>query len=402
MKSFSEPAKNMARKFHDSLSEKDSRRHAGLLFGILGKGSVEEISDILAMSAKTIRKGYQELQCDHLPLEGRQRKVGGGRKSRWDDPKLNEAFNKVIEPFLAGDPMNDKIKWTNLSVSEIKKLLSECGFVVSRGTVRKLLKKNGYKKRKIQKRKKLKDVEYRNEQFDKINAAKEDFKSSGDPVISVDTKKKESIGENHKEGESYATGQVDGPDHTYSSLNTGTAVPHGIYDIFKNHAQINIGVSCETAEFLIDSLILWWDTYAQTIYPNAKRILILVDAGGANSYRHNIFKKELQRLANTINVPVVIKHYPSYTSKWNPIEHRVFPHVARVIKGVFIRSIEEFEKLVARAKTSTGLKVEVNLIDKKYEKGKRANKKDLEGCNIKFESEIAKWNYTINPLYTGA
>jgi hypothetical protein len=153
-------------------------------------------------------------------------------------------------------------------------MLELAGYKVSRGTVAKLLKKNGFKKRKIQKRKSLKSVEGRNSQFERIIKAKDEFHHSGDPVISIDTKKKEAIGDNHKDGECYSTGQLNGPDHTYTSLLNGKAVPHGIYDIYNNHASIHIGNTNETAEFIIDSIRLWWINYGLTNYPNAKRILI--------------------------------------------------------------------------------------------------------------------------------
>ena len=398
-KKFNKFSEKQIRNFHESLNEKDARRYAGTLCQILGYGGLEYICGLLNITGKTVRKGWRELLKETLPCEGRQRKVGGGRKAKWNDKDLNEAFRTAIEPFTAGDPMSEKIKWTNLSKHEISELLLVMGFKVSKGTIKRLLKNNGFKRRKIQKRKSLKAVEDRDKQFKKINRARKAFEKQGNPVVSIDTKKKENIGENHREGTCYATGQIDGPDHTYASLNTGKGAPHGIYDIKNKHAMINIGTSHETAAFVVDSLIYWWDTYGKITYPGATKILMLFDAGGANSYRHHVFKKELQRLANTIGITIFIKHYPSYTSKWNPIEHRVFPHVARMIKGVFIKSIDCLKKLIERAKTKTGLTVKANILNKEYKIGIKTKKEDLKNCKIKFDRAIPKWNYSVSPVF---
>lgn len=386
----------ICKKFHDSLEEKDSRRFAGVLSLLLR--SLVLICKSLDISEKTVRRGIDELNKDDLPCEGRQRQKGGGRKAKWNDPDMNAAFNEVIQPFIAGDPMNPKIKWTNLSRFEISELLAKKGFRINKATVKKLLKHNDFKKRKIQKRKSLKVVIDRDAQFQEINKAREAFTASGNPVVSIDTKKKEKIGGNVRDGECYANGQIDGPDHDFGSLDTGKAVPHGIYDINKNHAYINIGKGAETASFLIDSILLWWENDGLKLYPNSTKILMLFDAGGANSYRHHLFKTELQRLADGMGIEVYIKHYPSYASKWNPIEHRVFPHVTRAISGVFIRSYEEFKKLISRAKTKTGLKVTVNDIDGEYKIGARGKKEDWES-NIKFGGTLPKWNYSCAPAF---
>ncbi len=164
----------------------------------------------------------------------------------------------------------------------------------------------------------------------------------------------------------------------------------------QNHAYLNIGKSAETAEFLVDSILLWWTQYGSKQYPKVSRILMLFDSGGANSYRHHLFKKALRRLANEMEIEVVIKHYPPYASKWNPIEHRVFCHVARVINGVFIRTFDEFNQLVSRSKTKTGLKVTVNDIDGTYQTGERGKKEDWEGA-IKFGKILPQWNYSCAP-----
>jgi len=187
-------------------------------------------------------------------------------------------------------------------------------------------------------------------------------------------------------------------DHDYPYLADGKISPHGIYDMKQNKAFINIGISAETAEFICDSLKNWWEKHGKNDYPRANEIIIFCDAGGANSYRHNIFKTELQTLANTINMPMKIVHYPPYTSKWNPIEHRVFPHVTRALSGVPLSSVEEAKNKISSAKTKTGLSVVADIMKKTYETGKEVAKDFMNHLKIKFDDSLPKLNYTISPM----
>lgn len=392
---FDKASEENFKKLYESLNEKDRRRFAGTLYQL--SGNLNYICGLLNVSPKTVNKGLDEIQQEELPCPNRQRVKGGGRKAKWNDPELNEAFLEIIESHTAGDPMNPEIKWTNLSRADIADLLAQKGFDIARNTVRKLLKKHDFKKRKIQKRKSLKKVADRDQQFEEINTAKEDFKNTGDPIISVDTKKKEMVGDNAREGFCYANGQLNGPDHNFGALDCGKAVPHGIYDIGNNHAYINIGKGSETADSVIDSVLLWWKEYGNKDYPEAKRILVLCDSGGANSYRHHLFKIALKRLVKEIGIEIVIKHYPSYASKWNPIEHKVFCHVARTIAGGFIRTFKELKNLISKAKTKTGLRVTVNDLKGDYQSGNRGKKEDWEG-SIKFSDILPKWNYACSPV----
>lgn len=385
-----------AQKMFNSLGEKDRRRFAAMLYDL--SNDMGYISQLLNISEKTIRRGFAELSMESLRLPDRQREIGAGRKTKWSNKEINDAVMEVIQPYLAGDPTNPEIKWTNLSYIEISDLVKEEKDIeISKNTVKKVLKANNFKKRKIQKRKSLKKVANRNTQFKEIQSALQCFKNTGDPIISTDTKKKENIGGNVREGVSLANGQINGPDHSFGDLNDGKAVPHGIYDLRYNKAYINICNGSETAEFIVDSIIEWWKQHGQKCYPNATRILILCDAGGANSYRHHIFKTEIIRLAQEIGLEIVIKHYPSYASKWNPIEHRVFCHVHRVIYGVFIPTFNVFRHLINRAKTKTGLVVVATIIEKIYETGKRAVQSDWEG-KIKFSDILPQWNYSASPV----
>lgn len=253
--------------------------------------------------------------------------------------------------------MDETIRWVKLTRSEISQEMAKFGINVSRNIIRKLLKKNGFVKRKMQRKKRIGNNDDRDKQFKKIAAQKKLFAKNRNPIISIDTKKKENLGDLYRAGSVYCTKAIEVSDHDYPHLATGKICPHGIYDTQKNLAYINIGVSYETAEFVCDSIRKWWNKYGKKCYVSATEVLVLCDAGGANSYRHNIFKIKLQKLANKINMPIKISHYPPYASKWNPIEHRVFPHVTRAMAGVVLNSAEEAAEYIKKAKTSTGLKV---------------------------------------------
>lgn len=217
--------------------------------------------------------------------------------------------------------MNPTIRWVKLTRAEISEQMKQLGVSVSRNIVRKLMKKHRLVKRKMQRKRSTGKSADREQQFKNIIAEKEKFMNSDNPIISVDTKKKELVGGNlHRDGSVYCTQAIEVSDHDYTHLADVKIAPHGIYDTKLNKAHINIGLSSETAEFICDSLKHWWFSIGKNDYPEAKEILMFCDSGGANSYRHHIFKSEVQKLVNEINIPVKIVHYPPYTSKWNPIE----------------------------------------------------------------------------------
>ena len=299
--------------------------------------------------------------------------------------------------------MNENIRWVKLTRSEISDKMKELGMNVSRNIVKKLLKKHKFVKRKMQRKRSTGESANREEQFNIIIAEKEKFMASDNPIISIDTKKKELIGGNlHRNGSVYCTQAIEASDHDYSHLADLKIAPHGIYDVKKNKAYINIGVSSETAEFICDSLKKWWLDHGENNYKKANEILVFCDAGGANSYRHNIFKVELQRLANEINTPVKVVHYPPYTSKWNPIEHRVFPHITRALEAVPLNTVAEAKFKIESAKTKTGLTVTADIIQKTYETGKKIAKDFMKNIKIKFGDSLPKLNYTISPMITTA
>lgn len=303
----------------------------------------------------------------------------------------------VISEHIAGDPMNEKIKWIKLTRYEISVAMKKLGVSVSRNIIRKLLKKHGFVKRKIQRKKSTGQFHGRDKQFNNIEKIKSEFMDTNNPIISIDTKKKEKIGNLHRDGEVLCTQAIESYDHDYAHLSECTIVPHGIYDMKRNEALINIGNQNETAEFICDSIKKWWNTMGIKHYSNATEILVFCDAGGANSYRHNIFKLGLQNLTNSIGLPIRICHYPPYASKWNPIEHRVFPHVSRAMAGVKLESVDDAKNLIKKTQTKTGLKVFVKATKKIYEKGVKVAKEVLDKINITKHGDLAELNYTVAP-----
>jgi hypothetical protein len=331
----------------------------------------------------------------------RIRREGGGRRTaekQFDN--IDEVFLFVIAEHIAGDPMNEKVKWVKLTRHQISIEMKKFGVRVSRNIVKKLLKKHKFVKRKIQRKKATGQFKDRETQFNNIKKVKQNFMKSKNPILSIDTKKKEKLGNLYRNGEVYCTQAIESYDHDYPHLAEGSIVPHGVYDVKRNEALINIGMNHETANSVCDAMLVWWNKIGKTHYAKATEILAFCDSGGANSYRHNIFKIELQNLTNKIGLPIRICHYPPYASKWNPIEHRVFPHVTRAMSGVKLATINDAKKLIAKTETKTGLKVLVNTTKKIYKTGIKAAKEAIAEINIKTHGKLTQLNYTIIPAVT--
>ena len=268
---------------------------------------------------------------------------------------------------------------------------------MGRNIVRKLLKNNGYVKRKALKKKAAGGHVNRNAQFERIAQWQALYDAQGNPVLSVDTKKKEPIGNLFREGKLYTTETIEVFDHDFPSLAEGVAVPHTVYDIKRNEAYVSIGTRRDTSEFACDSIRHWWRHYGCVHYPLATSILMLMDGGGSNSARHWIFKQDLQALAAEIGIEIRIAHYPPYTSKWNPIEHRVFPHITRALQGAILTSHQLTKELIETATTSTGLKVFACIINKVYETGRKVVEGFKESMRIVFDPHLGQWNYVAMP-----
>ena len=243
----------------------------------------------------------------------------------------------------------------------------------------------------------MKTVADRNEQFENIADLRASYHLAGNPVVSMDTKKKEYIGNFYRQGYLYTTEVIETYDHDFTSFAEGVVIPHAIYDLLHNKGYINIGTSHDTSEFACDSLRQWWYAQGRYDYPEATSILVLCDGGGSNNSRYYIFKQDLQQLANEIGIEIRIAHYPPYCSKYNPIEHRLFPHVTRACQGVIFKSIEIVKDLMARTKTKQGLSVTVNVFDKVYLTGRKAAESFIENMPIVFDDVLPRWNYVAIP-----
>lgn len=237
----------------------------------------------------------------------------------------------------------------------------------------------------------------RNAQFERIAELRTLYDAKGNPVVSVDTKKKELIGNLFREGKIYTTETVEVFDHDFPSLAEGVAIPHAIYDIAHNEGYVIIGTSRDTSEFACDSIRYWWDNFGKAHYPNADSILMLMDGGGSNSSRHYIFKQDLQALADEIGIEVRIAHYPPHTSKWNPIEHRLFPHITRSLQGMVLTTHQLAKELIEKTTTKSGLKVFSSIFNRVYETGRKVAEGFKESMRIIFDDNLAPWNYVAVP-----
>ena len=389
------------KRFYDSLNEKDRRRYAGIEALKLGHGGRSYIASVLGCSRRTVSKGAREVSGSSTgEVEARIRKPGGGRKSyrvRWAE--IDEKFLEVLRDHTAGDPMDEAVRWTNLTLGQIVTALREDhGIRVSKWVVRQLLEKHNYRRRKAQKKRTMKQVAHRNEQFENIARLKAQYEAAGNPIVSMDTKKKEYLGNFYRDGHLYTLEELQTYDHDFNSFAEGIIIPHGIYDWGQNIGYIQVGTSHDTSEFACDSLRHWWYTYGQKHYPHATSILVLCDGGGSNGARHYIFKRDLQELADEIGVAIRIAHYPPYCSKYNPIEHRLFPHVTRACQGVVFTSVELVKELMEKTHTKTGLRVFVQIIDEVYQTGRKVAADFKEKMRIVFDGFLPRWNYRAIPL----
>lgn len=401
MQTYLPEIERVMKKYYVTLSEKDQRRYAAVEALKLGFGGQSYIAKVLGCSEKTVSHGLVELE--QLPEEPEYepaiRRAGGGRKGyATHHTNIDAQFLDVLKGHTAGDPMDAKVIWTDLMPQEIATLLEKDHQVkVSKSVVHKLLKKHGYRRRKAQKKQTMKSVPQRDEQFAKIEALVAEFTASGNPIISLDTKKKEYLGNFYRDGHLYTREELHAFDHDFNSFAETVIIPHGIYDLQRNLGYLHLGLSKDTSQFACDCLRSWWLEHGRAAYPNATSILTLCDGGGSNGSRHNIFKEDLQKLADELGLEIRIAHYPPYCSKYNPIEHRLFPHVTRACQGVLFTSLNLVKELMEKTKTSKGLKVFVKIIDTVYQTGRKAAEDFKQTMRIVRDSILPAWNYRAIP-----
>ena len=384
--------------FWRSLSEKDKRRYAAAEAVKFKQGGASYVCDLFGTSFKTVARGTRELaDPEALSMTG-IRLPGGGRKRILEaHPEIDAAFFKVLQGHTAGSPMNEEVKWTNLTRDEIAEGLSAEWHPVSVTIVDQLLRKHEFRKRKAQKAIAGGTTENRDEQFLNIQRLIGEYHAAGNPVLSMDTKKKEHIGNLYRDGKVYTRETIRACDHDFPSLAEGIIIPHALYDLFANLGYISLGTNHDTSEFACDSIRHWWYNYGTQRYPEANGILLLCDCGGSNDARFYIFKQDLQALADEIGVPIRIAHYPPYTSKYNLIEHRFFPHVTRACQGVLFVSVQLVKELMEKTKTKTGLRAFVTILDRQYPTKRTATQEFKDNMPIQFDDYLPKWNYQAIP-----
>lgn len=396
------------RVYFRSLPEDHRRRYAAVEAHKIGFGGISYISEVLGLSRGPIYEGLRELEQmvdsddpQRPSGEGRIRRPGAGRpKESARQAGLEKAAKQVLEAHGAGSPTDARVKWTDLKPMDLAVQLAHRGYEVCRHTAAELLEAAGFKRRKLCKEliTGYVDPVERNGQFEHIVALRESYHERGLPVFNVDTKKKEQLGLLHRPGECYSTGNQAVYDHDYRHLATGVAIPHGIYDYYENFGFITLGTTHETGELITDALARCWHWYGRFCYPQADEILLTFDAGGANSVRSPRFREDLLNLSERLGLRLRIAHYPPYTSKWHPIEHRLFSQIERALRGIIPDSIETVRDAIQRTTTQTGLTVKTYILDKLYPLGRKCSEvfEDIKDRYILHHDFLGKWNYTVD------
>jgi hypothetical protein len=368
----------------------------------MGRGGVSHLSQLTGMSRVTITQGLRELRTGkklRTPAAGRVRQPGGGRKKvEQADPELPGRLKSIVEETTAGDPMSP-LRWTSKSTRTIAEELSRSGHPISSVTVGRCLEEMGYTLQANVKTREGPQHPNRDAQFRYLNRQVKDFRRVGAPVISVDTKKKELVGAFKNGGRRWLPkGQADRVSvHDFPHLGKGKAIPYGAYDIARNRAVVNVGVTHDTAEFAAESIRRWWRLDGKRYYRGASRLLICADSGGSNGNRTRAWKLHLQALSDETGMAITVCHYPPGTSKWNKIEHRLFSFISLNWKGKPLINFETVVNLIGGTKTRGGLKVKAVLDTNQYETGVEVSKEDIDQLRLKRHKVNPDWNYTLLP-----
>lgn len=380
------------------LNEKQRRILAASEAKSYGHGGIQTLSRITGLCRQTIYNGLADLKIGNVST--RIRKPGGGRKKLLEqNPELLRKIEELIEDTTRGDPQSP-LRWTCKSVRNVEKSLLKVGYSISYRTVARILNELEYS---LQANRKTlegrEDHPDRDRQFYYINEQAKSFLRDGKPVISVDTKKKELVG-NYKNGgrewkkKSCATNVLI---HDFPDPEVPKAVPYGIYDIGENTGWVNVGTDADTAEFAVESIRQWWRWMGRERYPKARELLICADSGGSNGYRSYLWKRELQKFANQQEMKITVCHFPPGTSKWNKIEHRLFSFISMNWRGHPLTDYRTIVNLIASTTTKGGLTVKVRLDKNKYQRGIKISKKEMERIALKPHVFHGEWNYTIEP-----
>lgn len=383
------------------LDEKSRRLFAAAEAQALGRGGISAVSKATGISRNAISRGINELkEAPSRPQSKKRiRKKGGGRKRAVDkDPKLKEQLDSLIEPTTRGDPESG-LRWTCKSLRNLAQELKNMGHQTSHRMVSELLHEMGYSLQANQKTLEGASHPDRNAQFEYIHNSVIRFQERQQPVISVDTKKKELVGQFKNGGREYRRkgSPIKVNVHDFKDPELGRAAPYGIYDITHNYGWVNVGIDNDTSAFAVESIHGWWLSMGRQIYPEARQLLITADSGGSNGYRVRLWKVELQKLSNETGLSLSVRHFPPGTSKWNKIEHRLFSFITQNWRGQPLVSHEVIVNLIKGTKNRSGLKVHCQLDTRKYPKGIKIPDRHMKELNVKRDDFHGEWNYTISP-----
>jgi len=381
-----------------SLDERRRRLHTAAEAVSAGYGGVAAASRATKVARSTIGRGIKDLK-EPAALTGRVRRKGAGRrKLTTKDPALLGELERLLEPATMGDPVRP-LRWVSKSHEKLATALCEMGHQVSSSTIPKLLEQLEYRRHVNRKTKDGSNHPDRDAQFEHINARAQEFQAAGQPVISVDTKKKELIGEFKNPGSDYGPKgkpiEVDA--HDFENKQLGKVVPYGVYDVGANSGYVSLGIDHDTAQFAVNATRLWLDKVGSERYPSTPAVMITADCGGSNGPRLRLWKVELQRLADETGLAFQVCHYPPGTSKWNKIEHRMFCHITQTWRATPLISRLAVVELIANTTTKTGLTVRCELDTNTYPKGIKVSDEEMATLNLKGDDFHPDWNYTISP-----
>jgi hypothetical protein len=381
------------------LDERSRRLVAGAESLALERGGISAVSRATGLSRPVIRQGIAELKNPKTVLTGRVRRPGGGRKRIAErDAAVVRDLEKLVEPVTRGDP-ESPLRWTCKSVRRLAEELKRQGHTISYPVVAELLRELGYSLQANRKSKEGSGHPDRNAQFEHINGKVKRFLASKQPVISVDTKKKELVGDFKNGGRELRP--AGDPEkvrvHDFLIPELGRATPYGVYDLARNTGWVSVGMDHDTAAFAVESIRRWWHSMGQPVYPHATRLLITADAGGSNGPRLRLWKVELQKLADEAGLRIAVCHFPPGTSKWNKIEHRLFSFISQNWRGKPLISFEVIVNLIAATTTAKGLKVHAEMDTGSYPAGTKIDDRELAGVRLKRDKFHGDWNYEIHP-----
>lgn len=382
------------------LNEQTRRIWAAVEAKNYGKGSYALLKAAIGIHPAQIRRGKREIDLGYNPLpKGRVRWKGAGHKTLIEtDPTLKRDLENLLDPAIWGNPEHP-MRWISKSGPNLTKALQALGHKISCATVYVILRKMGYRLQSLKKSHEGRQHPDRNAQFEHIHEKIKEFQRKKQPVISVDAKKVEKLGNLKNNGQEYhLKGQAPKVDaHEFLDREHEKVIPYGVYDITKNKGWVNIGTSYNTAELAVESIRFWWYRMGRLSYRKATDLYITADSGGSNGYRNKLWKTEIQELANEINLNIHVSHYPPGTSKWNKIEHRLFCYISKNWRGRPLVDKETVLNLISHTTTETGLKVKARIDERIYEVGKRVSKSEIEQLNIVLDYFHGDWNYTIFP-----